>query len=142
MKSGCMSRSRVYWAIGMCQGRLCHSFRIYFLLIAIAIQGVTPDAHDLASINSLLLFCPALADSRGLDGEDGLPDEVCGPAQPDMGVRLRDRAAPNGLANGLSGTTDHHDPLTIRLRALRSHARGDKHPRLADLIYALCRLRC
>ena len=83
--SGCMSSvasSTGPWC--MCQGRLCHSVWLYFVLIAIAIQGVTPDAQDLASIKSLWLFCPALAGSRHLAAEDGLPDEVCGPAQPEM----------------------------------------------------------
>ena len=137
-----MSRSRVHWAIGMCHGRLCHSVWLYFLLIAIAIQGVTPDARDLASGNALLLFCPALADSRDLTGEDGLPDEVCGPAQPELSVGLRGRAEPNELANRPSGTTDQLDPFLIHLGALQSHDRVGKHPRLDHLIYALCRLKC
>ena len=125
----------------MCHGRLCHSVWLYFLLIAIAIQGVTPDARDLASGNALLLFCPALADSRDLTGEDGLPDEVCGPAQPELGVGSRGRSETNDLANRLSGTTDQLHPLPIHHGALRSHAQG-KHPRMDELITALCRLKC
>ncbi len=126
----------------MCQGRRCHSVWLYFLLIAVAIQGVTPDARDLASMNSLLLFCPALADSRDLAGEDGLPDEVCEPAESEMGVGLRGGLEPNDLANRLWGATDQYDPLPFDLRARRSHAGGRKHSRTDDLIYALCRLKC
>jgi hypothetical protein len=126
----------------MCQGRLCHSVWLYFLLIATAIQGVTPDAHDLASINALLWLCPALADSRDLDGEDGLPDEVCGPAQPEKGVGLRGKVEANDLANRLSGMPDQHHLLTSHIGAVRSHARGGKHPQLDALIYSLCRLKC
>ena len=126
----------------MCQGRLCHSVWLYCLLIAVAIQGVTPDAQDLASINALLMFCPALADSRDLAGEDGLPDEVCGPAQPQMSVGLRGRVEPNDLANPLSESNEQHDLLTSHLGAVRSHACGGKHAGLDDLIYALCRLKC
>ena len=128
--------------MGMCQGRLCHSVWFYFLLIAVAIQGVTPDARDLASINCLALLCPALSDSSNLTGEDGLPDEVCGPAQNDLGVGLRGKAEPNELANSHSATADQRGPLTSLVAALRFHARGGKHPRLDDLIYSLCRLRC
>jgi hypothetical protein len=137
-----MSRLRVHWAIGMCHGRLCHSVWLYFLLIAIAIQGVTPDARDLASGNALLLFCAALADSKDLTGEDGLPDEVCGPAQRELGVGLRGRADLKNLANRPSGATDQLDPFLIHLGALQSHNRVGKDPRLDRLIYALCRLRC
>jgi hypothetical protein len=126
----------------MCQGRLCQSILLYCLLIAVAIQGVTPDAQDLASINCLLMFCPALADSRDMAGEDGLPDEVCGPAQSRISVGLRVRVEPNSLANRRSETSDQNDLLTSHLGALRSHARGGKNVRLDDLIYALCRLKC
>jgi hypothetical protein len=126
----------------MCQGRLCHPVWFYFLLIAAAIQGVTPDARDLASLNALVLLCPALADSRNLTGEDGLPDEVCGPARPHISMGLRGRTEPNDLADDLLGITDQHDPPTSDFGALRFHARGGKNRRLDDLIYALCRLRC
>ena len=142
MISGYKSRSRVHWAHGMCQGRLCHSVWLNCLLIAVAIQGVTPDAHDLASLNSLVMFCADLADSRDLAGEDGLPDEVCGPAQPEIGVGLRGRVEPNDLVDRLSGMTDQHDLLTSHRGALRSQAPGGKHVRLDDLVYALCRLKC
>jgi hypothetical protein len=125
----------------MCHGRLRHSVWLHFVLIAVAIQGVVPDAQDLASINILLLFFPALADSRELSGQDGLPDEVCGPAQPELGVGSRGRSETNDLANRLSGTTDQLYPLPIHHGALRSHAHG-KHPRIDELITALCRLKC
>jgi hypothetical protein len=126
----------------MGQGRLCHSFWLYSVLIAVAIQAVTPDAHDLASMNALLLFCPTLAGSRDLADDDGLPDEVCGPAQSEMGVASRGKAEASELASTLWVSTDLKDPLASQPGALRSHARSGNHPRLYELIYSLCRLRC
>jgi hypothetical protein len=126
----------------MCRGRLCHSVWLYFLLIAVAIQGVTPDADDLASLNCLFLFCPSLADSKDLADDDGLPDEVCGPVRPETDAVLRGNAQPNDPANPLFLSSEDHHQLTIQLRALRSDARGGKHPRLNDLNCSLCRLKC
>jgi hypothetical protein len=53
----------------------------YLILIALAIQGVTPDSRDLASINALKLLCPVLRQSdQPLDADD-FPDDVCEPLQ-------------------------------------------------------------
>jgi hypothetical protein len=128
--------------MGMCQGRLCHRVSFCFLLIAVAIQGVTPDAQDLASLKSLLLFCPALANSIDLAGEDGLPDEVCGPAEPDSVLGSRSRTEPNELASKHLGLAEKHNPLLSHKGAHRSRGEGGEHSRPDELIYALCRLRC
>ena len=127
----------------MCQGRRCHSVWLYFLLIAVAIQGVTPDARDLASMNSLLLFCPALADSRDLAGEDGLPDEVCGPAESEIGVGLRGRVGAER-----SGQPSFGNDRSTMIHCQSIFVPVDLTPAAAsirdsdDLIYALCRLKC
>ena len=47
------------------------------LLIAVAIQGITPDAADLASARLLVLLCPALADDEACPGVDEWPDQAC-----------------------------------------------------------------
>jgi hypothetical protein len=63
----------------MGQGRLLHSFCVHLLLVALAIQGITPDPHDLASINALKILCPTLPGSdQPLDADD-FPDEICEP---------------------------------------------------------------
>ena len=126
----------------MYQGRPCYSIWFYVLLIAVAIQGVTPDAQDLASIKTLRLLYPSLADSGNEPDNDGLPDEVCGPAQPDSAMLLRRRPEPNDLANALSLWTDHDHPLTIKLGAVRLDDCGGKLPRVHDLICSLCRFQC
>ena len=64
----------------VCQTRRFHSICVHFVLITTAIQGVTPDAHDLASLNALRVFCPPLSSSGAVPQDDGLPDtdDVCG----------------------------------------------------------------
>jgi hypothetical protein len=63
----------------MAKGRLFRIFCLQILLIALAIQGITPDAGDLASVNALKLFCPALTDSDQPVNDDDFPDDVCEP---------------------------------------------------------------
>jgi hypothetical protein len=59
----------------MGQGRRIQSVYRRILLIAVAIQGITPDAADLASARLLVLLCPALAD-EACRGVDPWPDEA------------------------------------------------------------------
>jgi hypothetical protein len=55
-----------------------HAIFLPTLLVAMAIQGATPDAHDLASNKALQLLCPAVHNSSLPTDNDGFPDEVCG----------------------------------------------------------------
>jgi hypothetical protein len=65
----------------MSQGRLSRSFWLQFLLVVLAIQGITPDAQDLASSQALRLFAPILTDFDTPVQEDEWPDDVCDPVQ-------------------------------------------------------------
>jgi hypothetical protein len=61
----------------MSHGRLPRLPLLGFLLIVVTIQGITPHAHDLASMQSLRLFARILPGSGTLALEDEWPDDVC-----------------------------------------------------------------
>ena len=124
----------------MGQGRLSHTICLQFLLIASAIQGVTPDAHDLASIRALRLFCLLLANAGTLADDDGLPDEVCGPIQ--SAAHLIIRAAKLGnVAHPAFASTESLLP-TFQSRSQRSIWRHHDSARNDDLVYCPCRINC
>jgi len=112
----------------MGQGRLFQSFCSHILLIACAIQGITPDSKDLASMNALKLFCPGLTDPhQGVD-EDEFPDDVCQSLQIEMDLGLDQLANPDNLPFARIATTEaqvgsmRSDPLRFvsRHRTLTS----------------------
>jgi hypothetical protein len=125
----------------MGQGRLFHPICLHFLLIATAIQGVTPDAHDLASIKALCLFCPALADSSSLGDDDDLPDDVCRPAQSEMDLTTRGRANSDDPCFPAFAWTEPR-VRTIRSNAIRSSTRSVGISRIDDPIGSMCRINC
>jgi hypothetical protein len=123
----------------MGQGRLSRAIGLQCLLVASAIQGITPDAQDLGSAKALWLFCPVLADAGSLADDDGLPDEVCGPAQ---AAALIIRMARSGdVAYPAFASTEPLLP-TIQTNALRSNSRRRCSARINNLIYSLCRINC
>jgi hypothetical protein len=68
----------------------------WILLIAMAVQGLTPDYSNLASSLRFRLVCSGLADSGGCTplpfprGDlDGVPGEVCGEASAHDAPRVR-----------------------------------------------------
>jgi hypothetical protein len=65
-------------------------FSAHVLLIAVAIQGTTPDSHDVSSSNALQLLCPAQSPRDSLRQDDGMPDEVCGPIRSEYLSTLRE----------------------------------------------------
>jgi hypothetical protein len=124
----------------MGQGRLSHIVWLHVLLIATAIQGLTPDAHDLASIKALWLFCPVLAEANCLADDDGLPDEVCGPARSAANLIFRTGKS-REVPYPAFASTDSFLP-TFQTNALRSISRHPFSARIDDLIYSLCRINC
>ena len=125
----------------MCQGRRCRSICLYLALIAVAIQGLTPDAHDLASLNSLRVLCPAFSDSTTLPSDDGLPDEVCGPMTFEMDLVSRTRSDSNSLTT-LAYLASDESALALPSGARRSRL-GSCHIVRADApLHCLCRLNC
>jgi hypothetical protein len=123
----------------MGQGRLSRTICLQFLLVASAIQGITPDAQDLGSVKALCLFCPVLTDAGPSDDDDGLPDEVSGPAQ--SAALIIRMARPGDVAFPAFASTDPLLP-PIQSNALRSNSRRPCSARINDLIYSLCRINC
>jgi hypothetical protein len=70
------------------QGRLSRLPGLHVLLVALAVQAITPDAQDLASIHSLRLFAPSLIDLETPPQQDEWPDDVCDPLDCASSVRL------------------------------------------------------
>ena len=124
----------------MCQGRQCYSVCLHFVLIAMAIQGVTPDAQDLASVNALRFFCAALAGSNPSASDDGLPDEVCGPAWSEMALVLHRRR--ESIAPGFHTMSTENQMPTDCSIARWSDTCGVNMIRFDNLISSMCRLNC
>ena len=83
----------------MSQGRLARLHYVQLLLVVLAIQGITPDAHDLASSRTLRLFTPLLTDVDSPVEQDEWPDDVCDPVQSATCVAL-----PHGKIGALRWT--------------------------------------
>ena len=90
-----------------------------------------------------VLFCPALAGSHPLASDDGLPDEVCGPAESESDLGLRSARRRIELAKPIAFGFDRS--IMVRSSAQgsssRLHARATSS-RTDDLITLLCRLNC
>jgi len=123
----------------MGQGRRSQSVCRRILLIAVAIQGISPDARDLVSTKAICVMCPMLADDLPISDEDDSPDDVCELLRLDRGgetYRKADdatfRTIPEvdflrpTLAGGPSGRACH----------------GGIDERSIRLIHSLCRLVC
>jgi hypothetical protein len=111
------------------------------VLIALAIQGITPDGNDLASINTLKLLCPSLIDADQMLDEDEFPDDVCEPVQRGIDSGRCQRTDRNELvyagaaaAESQLGTTRSGSPPFAARRAMLN--------RMGALIDSLCRLNC
>jgi hypothetical protein len=126
----------------MCQVKPRHDLGVWMLLIAVAIQGVTPDAHDLASLNCIRLLCPFLSGQEELADNDDLPDEVCGPIQPETHAVLRGEDE-HGWQPGFAAlVTVHAQRLSLAVEIYRNGCRNATNRRRAELIHSLCRLHC
>jgi hypothetical protein len=72
----------------MSHGRLSHLPCLQLLLVVLAIQGITPDAQDLASSHAFQLFAPSLNDLDSPAQQDEWPDDVCDPVQSATSLHL------------------------------------------------------
>jgi hypothetical protein len=63
----------------MSHGRPFHSRSLQLLLFALAIQAISPDSQDLASIQALKVMAPGLTDLDSASQQDEWPDDVCEP---------------------------------------------------------------
>jgi hypothetical protein len=125
----------------MGQARRARSIPAYFLLFALAIQGITPDAQDLASLNALRLFCPQLADLKSLPGDDESLDDVCGPADLEMYQAIR-KLMVSRASRFLSFVSTGHRTRMATWDILPLPSPLGRDARIGDLIQSLCRLTC
>ncbi len=123
----------------MGQGRLNPSYCRRILLIAMAIQGLTPDLHDLASSTVLRLLCPYLVSGSAFQLDDDSPDDVCEvvrPTQSQERFRETDQLGTAGLAIVEGFQESAWFPTT------RPRLAGRIVPHSLPLIEHLCRLTC
>jgi hypothetical protein len=126
----------------MCQGKPRHAAGVWIFLIAVAIQGATPDAHNLASLNSIRVLCPFLSWPEKLADNDDLPDEVCGPIQPETHAVLRGKDE-LGCQSGFAAlSTVHAQLLPVAVEMYRTGCRDAANRQRAELTHSLCRLQC
>ena len=125
----------------MGQARRARSIAAYFVLFALAIQGITPDAQDLASLNALRLFCPQLADLKSLLDDDESLDDVCGPADLDTYQAVR-KLMDSRASRYLSFVSTGHRTRMVRRDTLPLPSPLGRTARIGDLIHSLCRLIC
>jgi len=125
----------------MGQGRLSQAFCLHILLIALAIQGITPDSNDLASSNALKLFCPFLTDADRMVDEDKFPDDVCEPVRVEIDLCRCQLADFDGLPFPRFATAEAQWGR-VKSDALPFVARDGTLIRIDGLIHSLCRLKC
>ena len=125
----------------MSQGRLSQLPCLQVLLIALAIQGITPDAQDLASVNAVRIFCPILTELDTASQQDEWPDDVCVPVRSGARLafpqlRIRDKLPTFEPAM----TEARFQP--IDLASSRFAAHQGRCASIIDLTCSLCRLIC
>jgi hypothetical protein len=116
------------------------------VMIALAIQAITPDAHDLTSFSISRIIQSILSDSLAPaegaapsedDSPDKTDDDVCSPTSAGMRIALR---RPTSSPRPLSMSTLCELPNRPTLRhpscPIGGAARG------GELILTLCRLTC
>ena len=108
------------------------------LLIAVAIQGATPDPDDISSMNALRLLCRAAGDAGSALNDDGLPDQVCEPARPGI---MADSSEFSHLSHAETRPSGQV-ASAIAARALRTTLAGVDAPRRHDPAQLSCRLTC
>jgi hypothetical protein len=132
---------RIRWDAIMRHGGRARSVAAHFVLFALAIQGITPDARDLASLNALRVFSAYLADSSSLADDDESADQVCGSAE--VAVHLTIRKRMDSRALPLVGVTlSGPRPPSAALAALQSARPLAPNICFCDFIHILCRLTC
>ena len=103
-----------------------------------AIQAATPDPQDLASDNALQILCPALNDSTFCTEGNGLPDDACGLAQPEISSLMCEF-----VHSSQAGSTLNKPCVPMSgSDAIRLASAGRRIERLDSLIEFLNRLIC
>ena len=125
----------------MSQGRLLRSPCFHLLLVALAIQGITPDAQDLASIQTLRLFSPFFSDFSTSAQLDEWPDDVCDLAQTGTSFLISQRQVRDESPIDVLAMTGIQlraiDPASIRFAARRGGLAS-----ITDVIGSQVRMIC
>jgi hypothetical protein len=109
------------------------------LLIAMAIQGITPDTDDLASNRAITVLLPILNDDQSPCDEVDSPDDVCELVQLDPVRQLLSKAE-EGFYLGLSALPASGQDLRCGAALRAFLCGGALQPPLR--IEALCRMIC
>jgi len=109
-------------------------------LIATAIQGITPDPQDLASLNALRLLCPASLVLPGTT-DDEMPDDVSGPVDSGSDILLRRiKESHDSQQPGHSPTA--RNALNIQAQALRATTTMGSFAQPVCALENLCKRNC
>jgi hypothetical protein len=118
--------------------RFPHFWRC-IILMTTAIQGITPDRQDLASLKWLRMICPMLGSELGMQEENESVADVCEPLRMDQGSRIRQVANKIPLPGRIAIMTCP-EILSRDGRRVASHRNEELWPHA--LIHSLARLRC
>jgi hypothetical protein len=124
----------------MSHGRLTQLSVQGILLIVVTIQGIVPDAHDLASMAPLRLFAQMLLGCGAPGQEDEWPDDVC---EPVTFASVISRPAGHRLDPSYSPYFDSaivkslHAPIDLGLSRLRA-----RPGQLTSFAQPLCEIGC
>jgi hypothetical protein len=110
-----------------------------FLLIVSAIQGITPDARDLASSLALRILGPSILETSTLAHDDAAAKDLCIAVRPAPSLpacRENGSPTPTYLASRALVRAATSGPLAPRLSTVRDFRRG---PNFHEKV---CRLVC
>jgi hypothetical protein len=125
----------------MGQAKRAQFVSAHVLLFAIAIQGITPDSQDLASLNILRMLCPQLCAPQSPTDDDESTDDVCGSVQIQVHEAVRKRLESQAVSTLGFVWTGHYLCL-ISAETFRLPCPPTWNQSTGDLIYSLCRLTC
>jgi hypothetical protein len=111
----------------------------FVLLIAATVQGITPDARDLAALRALNLICPTLQDDRGSQEEDECANDVCEPIRTSQSLRFHRLALEGAL---LGRVANEPRQQTLPGNPGRYTYRQNNDGRHEGLIHSLGRFLC
>jgi hypothetical protein len=124
----------------MSHGRLPRLPLLGPLLIVVTIQGITPDAHDLASMQPLRRFARMWPGSGTFAQEDEWPDDVCDPVtSPSAASHIASQRLDHGYTPYLGPTLAQSQPESINPSLFRVRARALY---LTSFPKPLCRIGC
>ena len=132
----------------MSQGFRPRKAYLGFALVALAIQAITPDPHDVTSFSISRILQSLLVDSLpltdpdaplGEDTQDEKADEVCAPASARTHIALR---RPTNASPRLTSHAKRHRESSEHAACLHVSSAFGRNARTGMLILVLCRITC